>query len=144
MTYGRVKSITKALLISDNVLTKDADELLGLLEYAFQFVSNKAEALHLLTMNKDAYINRLAAGDWLSRKPELPTADSDELDIDHELCFAVARYMASLVSKLKPQIHEAEAIKIINDYNSKVYQIMEVARQEIINEYPKGVSCDSN
>ena len=129
MTYGRLKSLTKALLIGDNTLPKDADELLGLLEYAYHMVSNKAEALHLLTMNQNDDINRRAIGDWLSRTPELPASDNDELDIDNELGFAVARYIASFVSKNKPAVHEAEAMKVIDDYNSKVHDVLTDAVQ---------------
>jgi hypothetical protein len=136
MTYGRCKSLASALLAGDNKLTKNDDELLGLLEYAFHFVGSKAEALHLLTMNRTDNINRKAAGDWLSRFPELPADDEDELDIDHELCFAVARYIAASISKNKPQVHENEAMKIINDYNSKVSEILADA---IVTE---GGDCD--
>lgn len=129
MTYSRLKSLTRALLIGDNALPRDADEVLGLLEYAYHMVSNKAEALHLLTMNQNEDINRRAVGNWLSRTPALPINDDDELDIDKELVFAVARFIASFVSKNKPAIHEAEAIKIINDYNSKVHDVLADAVQ---------------
>lgn len=134
MTYGKLKSLTRALLIGDNTLPKGADELLGLLEYAYLMVSNKAEALHLLTMNQNDDINRRSVGDWLSRTPELPNSDDDELDIDKELGFAVARYIASFISKDKPAVHENEAKKVIDDYNSKVHDVLANAVQVVEGE----------
>ena len=53
------------------------------------------------------------------------TKDDDEIDIDEDLCFALARYTASLISKEKVQLHEEKAEDIIMKYNQNVYQILE-------------------
>jgi len=130
MTFERFKSLAKALLAGDVKLSKDDDEVIALLEYAFSTINDKADALHLLTMNQTEDIHSMGPGNYLKRKPTLPATDEDELDIDNELCFAAARYVASFMSKNKPQIHEREALKIIADYNSKVYQVMESVKVE--------------
>ena len=67
----------------------------------------------------------MATGSYMIRKPELPEKDDDEIDIDEDLCFALARYTASLISKEKVQLHEEKAEDIIMKYNQKVYQILE-------------------
>lgn len=51
--------------------------------------------------------------------------DTDELDIDQELGFVAARYMAAMLSKDKIAIHQQYAEDGILKYNGKVYQILE-------------------
>lgn len=125
MKYGELKNLTTGLLMNDNVLPKDDNVTKSLLGYAFSMISDKAEALHLLTLNKSQDINRLATGEYLLRNPELPENDDSELDIDHELCYAAARYIAAMISKEKTAIHQQYGDDIIIKYNGKVYQILE-------------------
>jgi len=128
MTYGRLLSITKGLLIGDNTLPTDNDVLIGLVEYAFYNVAVKAQALHLMTLNRNKDILRLSEGDYLMRVPKLPSAPDDVLDIDNELGYPTARFIASFISKEKAMLHLAEAERLINDYNGKVYEIMDSMR----------------
>ena len=128
MTYGRLLAITKGLLTGDNTLPVDNEVLLGLLEYAFYNVSVKAQSLHLMTMNRSKEILRLSEGDYLMRLPKLPGVEGDILDIDDELGFPTARFIASFISKDRGGIHVAEANRLINDYNGKVYEIMDSMR----------------
>ena len=130
MTYGSLKNLVTGLLIGDNVIPKDDAVFKSLLAYAYSMVSDKAEALHLLTLNKKDNINRFATGEFLMRNPEMPTEDASELDIDEELCFAVARYIASMLSKEKTAMHQQYGDDIILKYNGKVYQILENLTKE--------------
>ena len=125
VTYGFMKKIVKGLLVGDNVLPKDDEEVIALLSLAYNMIGNKAEALHLLTLSETDDILRRATGDYYSRVPDLPTGDADVLDIDHELGFVAARYIAGMISKTKEPVHVAEAERLILDYNSKVYSIFE-------------------
>lgn len=125
MTYGSLKNLVTGLLIGDNVIPRDDAVMKSLLAYAYSMISDKAEALHLLTLNKKDNINRFATGEFLMRNPEMPTEDANELDIDEELCFAVARYIASMLSKDKTAMHQQYGDDIILKYNGKVYQILE-------------------
>lgn len=125
MTYSRMLSITKGLLTGDNTLPNDRDVLDGLLSYAFYKVSTTAQSLHLMTLSRSNSILRLSEGDYLMRNPSMPEDLDDILDIDDELCFPVARYIASFISKDKGGVHAAEANRLIIDYNGKVYEIME-------------------
>ena len=103
-------------------------------------ISERAESLHLLTLNKAEIIQRMATGSYMIRKPELPENDDDEIDIDEDLCFALARYTASLISKEKVQLHEEKAEDIIMKYNQKVYQILEKIKFDAENlDY---IGCD--
>lgn len=125
MTYGGLKSLVTGLLIGDNVIPKDDAVMKSLLSYAFDMIANKAEALRLMTMNSTEEIVRLGPGEYLVRTPNLPETDSDELDIDHELCFVAARYIAAMLSKEKIKIHQDYGDNGILRYNGKVWQILE-------------------
>lgn len=130
MTYGQLKSLTSGLLIGDNNLPKDDAIIKSLLSYAFNMISNKAEALRLMTMNSTEDIIRLGPGEYLVRTPKIPESDSEELDIDHELGFVAARYIASMISKEKIAIHQQYGDDEILKYNGKVYQILEKIKIE--------------
>jgi len=120
MTYGRLKSLVNALLIGDNAFTKKEDEQLALLSYAYDKITTEADALKLFTVNKDAAIVRQGPGNMFIRMPALPRDATDNLDLDDELGYPVARYIASFVSKDKSHKHVAEAEALIRAYNSKV------------------------
>jgi len=132
MTFGALKYTVTGLLINDNILPKNDDVVISLLDMAHHHIANKAEALHLLTLNKDENILRLSRGDYLTRIPRLPKTTADTvpdtavLDLDHELCFASARLIASYVCKDKQtsMFHVREANVIIDDYNSKVNELL--------------------
>lgn len=133
MTYGTLKNIVNGLMSGDTVPPKDPEVYLGLLEYAFNMIADKAEALHLLTLNKNEEISRLATGDYLMRFPTLPATDLEELDIDHELGFVAARYIAAMISKDRIAIHQQYGDDGILKYNGKVYQILEKIKRDAEN-----------
>jgi len=127
--------MTSGLLLGDNVLPQDAVTLKGLVQYALTTVATQADSLHLMTLNTDEDILRLAPGDYLIRRPIAPEDDVDPIDIDEELTFAVSRYLASYVSKDKGGIHVNAADRIIKDYNSKTYELTgEIAYQDPISK----------
>ena len=130
MTFKRLKTTTEGLLTGDNVVPVDNEVVLSLLDMAFNEVATHADALHLMTMNRDNEVVRLAAGDYIMRSPALPVDDDSELDIDHELCFVTARIIASYVSAAKGPYHLGEAKRLIRDYNSKIYEILESVREQ--------------
>lgn len=130
MTYEMLKNLTSGLLVGDNVLPKDAEVLKGLLQYALTTVATQADSLHLMTLSTTANVLRLAQGDYLIRMPELPEDNEDMIDIDEELMFAVARYIASYISKDKGGIHVNAADRIIKDYNAKTYEIIQAMGAE--------------
>ena len=126
MTYKDLKHLVNVLLIGDVTLTQDDDELLVLLRYAFERVANEADALKLFTTeNPNERIVRNGPGKLFVRMPKVPEYEEDELDVDEELCFAVARFMCSFVSTAKVDLHLREGSKIINSYNQKVQTFFE-------------------
>lgn len=125
MTFSLLKNIVKGLMIGDNNPPADNSVMIGLLAYAYNMIGNKTESFHLLTLNRKQDILRMASGDYFMRVPELPLVDSDELDIDNELGFVAARYICSMISASKGQIHIALADELVRDYNAKVYQLLE-------------------
>jgi len=127
MTYQRFKNLTKLFLIGDVVLPADEDVLIPGVEAALYHVAIKANSLKLTTNNPNASVLRRTHGDYAIRFPELPVDPSDEMDIDHELCQAAARYLASFLSmdvNLRSW-HETKAKEIVELYNSKIQSEIE-------------------
>ncbi len=130
MTYGNLKNLVRALLIGDNTLTKNEEEALVLLDYAYDRIANETDAMKLFTDDPDGVkILRQGPGRQYVRRPFLPTQDEDVLDIDHELCFVAARFMSSFISREKMNFHEGEAQKLIRLYNAKVTTYFETLEQ---------------
>ena len=125
MTYGKLKTLTSALLVGDNRLPKEDESIQALLEMAYIQLVDDCQVLNLQTEDKSALVQRLSRGDFLVRKPDLPESDNDELDIDEVLAPVVASLIASYVSEKKTQLHLARADKGIRSYNAKVDELIE-------------------
>ena len=124
MTYGQLKGLCSSLLIGDTKLPMDNVKLLPLVDYGLQKIAMKADSLRLMTKNTAANIVRVASNKQYIRKPNLPALDDDILDIDDELCYALANFISGFLSKNKPKEFNNEAQNIMNDFNSKVYDII--------------------
>ena len=124
MTYNRLKATVTGLLTGDNMLPEDPEVLLGLLEMSFSEIATHAKAMRLMTLYKGDNIARATNGNYYIRYPEVPVEDTDELDLDNELCFPVARFIASYVSDRKGPAHYAEGRRLIREYNSKVDELL--------------------
>ena len=130
MTYKFLKDLTRGLLIGDNQLTINNDELIAMVAYAYEKIANEADAMKLLTsLDESDKIIRQGPGNTYIRRPELPTDDTDELDIDDDLVFPAARYLASFVSRERGGIHVNEAQHLIRQYNAKIRAHMEYTDQ---------------
>lgn len=132
MTLGFLKNLTKGLLIGDNALPGDNTIVIPLVAYSYSMVANNADALHLLTLDRNDDLIRTGSGEYFIRTPNLPEDDNDELDIDDELVFAVAEYLASKICKedSDKSRHENDAGKIIRRYNEKVEAVLSRVRQD--------------
>lgn len=125
MTYGRLMATVSGLLTGDIEYPENEDQRFGLLEMAFGEVATHAEAMHLMTLNRDNEITRLGAGAFVVRTPNMPDDESSEIDIDEELCPALARILASYVSEKKGPMHYQLGRNVITAYNAKVYELLE-------------------
>ena len=130
MTYLGFKHLVTGLLLGDFKLPQEPAVINSLLEYALTTVAMTADAMKLMTLTPSDPILRLGPGDYFVRKPALPESDTDELDIDNELVFAVARLVASMISKTKGGIHVNAANRIILDYNAKSWELIEQMENE--------------
>jgi len=124
MTYGQLKALCSSLLIGDTKLPTDNLKLLPLVDYGLQKIAMKADSLRLMTKNGSASIVRVASNKQFIRKPNLPSLDDDIIDIDDELCYALANFVCGFLSKNKPDKFNAEAQTVMNDFNSKVYDVI--------------------
>ena len=125
MKYKELKVLVSALLVGDNKITSNEAELKSLLMLAFNDIASRAQSLRLMTKSMNKEVLRGSVGDYLTRYPELPENDESELDMDKDLCFAAARFVASYVSKNKPAVHVEEGEKMIRLFNGKVNSMIE-------------------
>ena len=125
MKYKDLKVLVAALLVGDNRITSNEAEFKSLLMLAFNDIASRAQSLRLMTKSMNKEVLRGSVGDYLTRYPELPENDESELDMDKDLCFAAARFMASYVSKNKPAVHVEEGEKMIRLFNGKVNSMIE-------------------
>lgn len=125
MKYKELKVLVSALLVGDNKITSNEAELKSLLMLAFNDIASRAQSLRLMTKSMNKEVLRGSVGDYLTRYPELPDNDESELDMDKDLCFAAARFIASYVSKNKPAVHVEEGEKMIRLFNGKVNSMIE-------------------
>lgn len=125
MKYKELKVLSSALLYGDNKLPSGEPELKALLMLAFNDIASRAQSLRLMTKSMSKEVLRGSVGDYLTRYPDLPVDDESELDMDKDLCYAAARFIASYVSKNKPDVHKLEGEKIILLFNSKVNSMIE-------------------
>ena len=135
MKYTSFVSLVKGLLIGDNAFPNDINIQVSLLGYAYDKVANEADALRLFKVDAKGDILRGGPGDIYVRKPNLPEITNNtidvnyEIDIDDDLCYPLARYLASFITKEKMLYHEQEAEKLIRVYNSKVESHMNKLKQ---------------
>ena len=125
MKYKELKVLVSALLVGDNRITSNEAELKSLLMLAFNDIASRAQSLRLMTKSMNKEVLRGSVGDYLTRYPELPENDESVLDMDKDLCFAAARFIASYVSKNKPAVHVEEGEKMIRLFNGKVNSMIE-------------------
>jgi hypothetical protein len=126
MTYRDLKTLTSALLAGDtNVPTNE--KFLQLVKYGFSKIADEADALKLLTVkDSNERIVRNGPGNTYVRMPKEPENEEDELDIDDELAYALAEYIASFISNSsKVSLHIQNAQEIIRRYNQKVQAYFE-------------------
>lgn len=136
MIYKDLKHLVNVLLTGDVVLTENDEEIIVLLRYAFERVANEADALKLFTTeNPNERIVRNGPGKLFIRMPKVPEFEEDEIDVDEELCFAVARFMCSFISTSKVDLHLREASKVVNSYNQKVQVFFETLESN--SEFPE-------
>ena len=129
MIYADLKTLTKALLSSDFPLPEDDASIKALLNMAYNYLVDKCQVLNLHTEDKSDNIQRLGRGTFMLRRPEVPKGDNDELDIDEELCPAVACLIASYISDKRIAVHQARADEIIRSYNAKVDELIESSKE---------------
>ncbi len=138
MTWQEVQNLAEVYLGGDYKLPKDEAKRLVALQSAFYFAADKCTALKLLTVNKqvDAII-RMGPGDTYVRMPKLPKDPTDHLDIDSELCPAVARVVSHYVAKdvQMKEYHKREALEIMRSYEAKVQEYMQ--EMDIRGKYDK-------
>jgi len=125
MTLANLRVTIETLLIGDNELPAEQEKLIALLEMGYIEIASRVTALKLLTANNSSEVIRGGPSGSYVRMPVLPTEGNDELDIDRELCPALARIIAGYVSRDRAGHHQAEAQKVLVNYETKVRRFLE-------------------
>lgn len=128
MTYGTLKNLTQGFLTGDTKLSNEPGVIIALVQMALHEAATNGNSLELLTDTPTVDTLRMGPGGFYIRNATLPDADEDVMDIETELCFAVARYIASYVSREKMEFHAKEATRIILNFNSKVDEVQQTAQ----------------
>lgn len=125
MTYDKLKIHISALLKSrrDVALSDNDADVIPLVEEAILNIANRYKVLKLITKSENFKVLRSLGNGYYIRNPKLPRL-GDELDIDSELCFAVANFVAAAVASnpLNRNIWNKRAKKIVKDYSFKLYK----------------------
>jgi len=120
MKWSRLQALVSALVIGDNVLPKDPESRVALLEYALEEISQKSEVIALEVLGDFTDMAREGLNGVNIRHFSLPYSDDDNIDIDPTLTFAAARLMASYISKDKYAYHRELALEIVKAYTDKI------------------------
>jgi len=123
MTWGRLQALAEALLAGDHTLTTNPEGRIALLQYAIEEIADRADVLYLETDDVTVDRVRKSYNQFIIRRPDLPSDDSDTIELDVSLCFAAARLIASYISKEKYNVHRDFAIELIQLWNQKVMSL---------------------
>jgi len=121
MTLTKLKAHTNAILTGD-VKLPDNTVYIPLLMQALEEIANRVDCLALITKSSDARVLRVIADGLYIRKPKEPRLDTDKIDIDEELMYAVSNFIASYISQVRPQHFEAIAEGIMLSYELKILE----------------------
>ena len=126
MTYLQLKQAVKALLIADTTIPEDEDVLLAIVRMQLHNVAMEAESINLMTRRETQRILRKAAATtWFIRVPATPETDADTIDLEEELAYALANYIAASLSRNNAIKLKRDGQAYILGYNTKVYDILQ-------------------
>ena len=125
MTFIEFKTLVKVLLIGDTKLPTSDTDILALVDMDSYRIAMEAEVLGLMTQTVDNTIVRKSGkAEWFIRKPILPHSDTSAIDLDTELVYALANYVAGDLSKQRSAYLHTEATRMVTAYNTKVYDVL--------------------
>lgn len=119
MTLTKLKTHTNAILTGD-IQAPENVVYIPLLMQALQDVANNVYCLSLVTKSADARVLRSLGDGYYIRMPKEPRIDTDKIDMDEELMFALSNMVASYISQNKPQYFDQKAKEIISSYEFKM------------------------
>jgi hypothetical protein len=125
MTYLELKNdISSMLRVSGGKALPPSESLDPIVRRAILRVAHDCDDMTLISEDITSY-EPLRFLDGNSRKfirvPNIPTNDEDVLDCDEFLSVAIANYVVYYISH--DDFFEADALKVMDDYNWKIYQL---------------------
>lgn len=126
MTYDELKKHISTLLKSrrDVAIPATDDEIIPLVEEAMLNIANRYKVLKLVTRSENFKILRALGDGYYIRVPKSPNVLTDKMDIDSELCMAVANFTAASLSanEHNRNIWNKKAHRMVKDYAFKIYK----------------------
>lgn len=133
MTFAHLKSTLEVRLFGENKYKTDDAMIKVLLRDALFRVSNACVPLTLLTTNIDAVkILRQVDEYYYIREPNIPTIDTDNIDIDTSLELAVIYFICAAIAKNPTQNFQQMAQEIIDAHRWVAYEYLQ--KKEIIDD----------
>lgn len=125
MTYDELKKHISTLLKSrrDVAIPTDDDDVIPLVAEAMLNIANRYKVLKLVTKSENFKILRSLGNGYYIRNPKTPSV-GDKLDVDSELCMAVANFTAASLSanEHNRNIWNKKARRMVKDYAFKIYK----------------------
>lgn len=125
MTYDELKTHIDTLLKSrrDVKLPNSDAEIIPLVEESMLNIANRYKVLKLLTQSENFKVLRALGDGWYIKNPKTPKV-GDKLDMDSELCMAVANFTAASLSanEHNRNIWNKKARRMVKDYAFKIYK----------------------
>lgn len=133
MNFAHLKSTLEVRLFGENKYKTDDAMIKVLLRDALFRVSNACIPLCLLTTNIDsAKILRQVDEYYYIREPNIPTIDTDNIDIDNSLELAIIYFICAAIAKNPTQNYQQMAQEIIDAHRWVAYEYLQ--KKEIIDD----------
>jgi len=127
MNWGKLKKLTSSLLSGDTPFpSEDEDAAIVLLEYALEQIALSSYSSNLVSGEPVLYntVRITDDGEYI-RRPNLPSSDSDIIDIDKGLTFVAARLMASYLTRSENSSHYFIAKSMMEKHQEMIVGIRE-------------------
>lgn len=127
MNWGKLKKLTSSLLSGDTPFpSEDEDAAIVLLEYALEQIALSSYSSNLVSDTPVLHntVRITDDGEYI-RRPNLPSSDSDIIDIDKGLTFVAARLMASYLTRSENSSHYFIAKSMMEKHQEMIVGIRE-------------------
>ncbi len=132
MTLSEIMAHTSALLtVAGEVKIPPKEVYIPLLHQSMLEIANNTYVLGLVTKSENFRVLREIDDGSYIRMPKAPKIDTDKIDIDEELNYALSNYVASKIARKKQnkEKFEFDGMEIQSAYDFKIYRTLELREE---------------